>query len=181
MAQAKLEKSASNTSSRNSSPSRPYIMRSNADSMKPPTLSYSSATVSNVKEHMKRVNDWISNLYPNGYSFSHYKSNFTSSTDLEFLIKGDSFEGCRTEQDLKDQIEDIMEVKYPIHTRRMDAINPTLRSNEEASSFLKRTLVDFTDAKMAQAHWQNLLTNLILKNFQTLMSSRSKVTFFLHI
>ena len=72
MAKAKLEKSASNSSSRNSSPVRPYIMRSNADSLKPLTLSYSSATVSNVKEHMKRVDDWISNLYPNGYSFSHY-------------------------------------------------------------------------------------------------------------
>ena len=113
---------------------------------------------------MKRVDDWISNLYPNGYSFSHYKSNFTSSIDLEFSIKGDNFEGCKTEQDLKDQIEDIMEVKYPIYTSRMDAINPTLRSNEEANSFLKRTLVNFTDAKMAQARWQNLLTHLILKN-----------------
>ena len=57
MAQAKLEKSASNTSSRNSSPLRPYIVHSNADSLKPPTLSYSSATVSTVKEHMKRVDD----------------------------------------------------------------------------------------------------------------------------
>ena len=115
MAKAKLEKSASTNSSRNSSPVRPYIMRSNADSMKPSTLSYSSATLSNVKEHMKRVDDWISNLYPNGYSFSHYKSNFTSSIDLKFSIKGNR-EGCRTEQDLKDQIEDIMEVRYPIHT-----------------------------------------------------------------
>ena len=113
---------------------------------------------------MKRVEDWISKLYPNGYSFSHYKSNFTLSIDLEISMKGESFEGCRTEQVLKDQIDDIMEVKYSIHTRRMDAINPTLRSNEEASSFLKRTLVNFTDAKMAQAHWQNLLTHLILKN-----------------
>ena len=113
---------------------------------------------------MKRVNDWILNLYPNGYSFSHYILKFTSSIYLEFSIKGDRFEGCRIDQDLKDQIEDIMEVKYPIHFRRMDAINPTLRSNEEASSFLKRTLVDFTDVKMAQAHWQNLLTHLILKN-----------------
>ena len=164
MAKAKMEKSASTSLSRNSSPVRPYIMWSNADSMKPPTLSYSSATVSNVKEHMKRVNDWIPNLYPNGYSFSHYKSNFTSSIDLKFSIKGDSFEGCRMEQDLKDQIEYIVEVKYPIHTRRRDAINPTLRSNEEASSFLKRTLMDFTDAKMAQAHWQNLLIHLILRN-----------------
>ena len=48
----------------------------------------------------------------------------------------------------------------------MDAINPTLRSNEEASSFLKRTLVDFTDAKMAQAHWQNFLIHLILKHLR---------------
>ena len=137
MAKAKMEKSASTSSSRNSSPVRPYIMRSIADSMKPSTLSYSSATLSNVKEHMKRVNDWISSLYPNGYSFSHYKSNFTATIDLKFLIKGNNFKGCKTEQDLKDQIEDIIEVKYPIHTCRMDAINPTIRSNKEASFFLK--------------------------------------------
>ena len=87
---------------------------------------------------MKRVDNWISNLYPNCYSFSHYLSNFTSSIDLEFTIKGDRFEACRTEQDLKDQIEEIMEVKYPIHSRRMDALNPSLKSNEEVSSFLKR-------------------------------------------
>ena len=118
----------------------------------------------NVKEHMKRVNNWKSNLYPNGYSFSHYKLNFTATIDIQFPIKGNNFEGCKTEQDLKDEIENIMEVKYPIHTRRMEGINPTLRSNEEASSFLKRTLVDFTNAKMAQCHWQNLLTHLILKN-----------------
>merc|ERR1712081_122148 len=55
-------------------------------------------------------------------------------------------------------------MKYPIHSRRMDAINPTLRSIEEASSFLKRTLVDFRDAKMAQARWQNILIHLILKH-----------------
>ena len=116
MAKAKMEKSASTSLSRNSSTVRPYIWRRNADSMKHPILAYKAATVSNVKEHMKRVDDWISNLYPNGYSFNCYKSSFTSSIDLKLSIKGDGFEGCRTEQNLKDQIEDIMEVKKPIHT-----------------------------------------------------------------
>ena len=57
-----------------------------------------------------------------------------------------------------------MEVKYPIHSQGMDALNPSLRSNEEVSFFLKRMLVDFTDAKMAQAHWQNILIHLLLKH-----------------
>ena len=100
--------------------------------MTPSTLSYSSATLTNVKEHMCQVDDWISNLYPDGYSFSHFKSNFTSTIDIEFGIKANDFEGCKTEQDMKDEIENIMEVKYPIHTCRMEGIKPTLRSNEEA-------------------------------------------------
>merc|ERR1712112_363858 len=91
-------------------------------------------------------------------------SNFTSTINMEFTIKANNFEGCKTEQDMKDEIENIMEIKYPIHTRRMEGIKPTLRSNEEASSFFKCTLVDFNNAKMAQCHWQNLLTHLILDN-----------------
>ena len=86
IAKAKLEKAASTNSSRSSSPVRSYIMRSNADSMKPSTLSYSSATLTNVKEHMRGVDDWISNLYPYG----HFKSNFTSSIDIEFGIKANN-------------------------------------------------------------------------------------------
>ena len=66
LTQAKLEKSASSTSSRNSSPQRSYMVRSNADSLKPQTLSYSAATVTTVKEHMKRVEDCINNIYPGG-------------------------------------------------------------------------------------------------------------------
>ena len=65
---------------------------------------------------------------------------------------------------MKDEIENIMEIKYPIHTHRMEGIKPTLRSNEEPISFFKRTLVDFKNSKMAQCHWQNLLTHLILNN-----------------
>ena len=106
----------------------------------------------------------MSNLFPNGYSFSHFKSNFTSTIDMEFSIKANDFEGCKTEQDVKDKIENIMEIKYPVHTRRMEGIKPTIRSNEEASSFFKHTLVDFNNAKMAQCHGQNLLTHLILNN-----------------
>ena len=91
-------------------------------------------------------------------------SNFISTIDIEFGIKATDFEGCKTEQDVKDETENIMEVKYAIHTHRMEGIKPTLRSNEEASSFFKRTLVDFNNAKIAQCHWQNLLTHLILNN-----------------
>ena len=83
---------------------------------------------------------------------------------MEFSIQANDFEGCKTEQDVKDKIENIMEVKYPIHTHRMEGIKPTLRSNEEASSFFKHILVDFNNAKMAQCHWQNLLTHLISNN-----------------
>merc|ERR1711954_246961 len=43
-------------------------------------------------------------------------------------------------------------------------IKPTIRSNEEAGSFFKCTLVYFNNAKMAQRHRQNLLTHLILNN-----------------
>ena len=57
-----------------------------------------------------------------------------------------------------------MEVKYPIHSRCIEALNPSILSNEEASSFLKRMLVNFTDAKMAQADWQNILSHLLLKH-----------------
>ena len=68
ISKTKLEKAASTNSSRSSSPVRSYVMRTNADSMKPSTLSYSSANLINVKEHMRCVDDCISNLYPNGYS-----------------------------------------------------------------------------------------------------------------
>ena len=129
---------------------------SNADSLKPQTLSYSDATVTTVKEHLKRVKDWINNIYPGGYTFPHYLSNFTSTIDCQFSIKADRFESCKTEDDLKEMIDEIMEVKFPIHSRRIEALNPSILSNEEASSFLKRMLVSFTDAKMAQAHWQNI-------------------------
>ena len=64
---------ASQNSSRLSSPTRSFVMRSNADSMKPSTLSYSSATLINVKDHMRRVDNWMANLYPSGYSFSLFK------------------------------------------------------------------------------------------------------------
>ena len=91
ISKSKLEKAASTNSSRSSSPVRSYIMRSNADSMKPSAISYSAANLINVKEHMRCVDDWISYLYPNGYSFNHFKSNFTSTIDIEFSIKAKNF------------------------------------------------------------------------------------------
>ena len=61
-------------------------------------------------------------------------------------------------------IDEIMDVKFPIHSRRIEVLNPSILSNEEAPSFLMRMLVIFTDAKMAQAHWQNILIHLLLKH-----------------
>merc|ERR1711954_160132 len=57
-----------------------------------------------------------------------------------------------------------MELKYPIHLCKIDALNPTIISNEEASSMLKRMVVNFTEAKMAQSHWENNLLHLFLKH-----------------
>ena len=75
---------ASYNSSRSSSPARSFVMRGNADSMKPNTLAYNSATLVNVKDHLRRVDDWMANLYPSGYSFSLFKSNFNITIDSEF-------------------------------------------------------------------------------------------------
>ena len=83
--------------------------------------------------------------------------------DTEFSIKANHFDNnCHTEKDVKDEVE--MEIKFPIHTRRMASIKPILRSNEDASSFMKWVLVNFDIEKMAQCHWENLLTHLILNN-----------------
>merc|ERR1711954_58799 len=98
----------------------------------------------------------------NGYSFALFKSNFTSTINTEFSIKANHFDNCHTEQDVKDEVENLMEIKFPIHTRRRAGIKPTLCSNEDASSFMKQVLVNLYNAKMVQCHWENLLTHLIL-------------------
>ena len=61
-------------------------------------------------------------------------------------------------------LDELMELKFPIHSRRIDCLNPSIKNNEETSSFLKRMLVSFTEAKMGQAHWQNILLHLLLKH-----------------
>merc|ERR1712081_93109 len=73
-------------------------------------------------------------------------------------------DGCKTEEDVSDMMNDIMELKYPIHLCRIDALNPPIISNEEASSMLKRMVVNLTEAKMAQTHWENTLLHLFLKH-----------------
>ena len=120
--------------------------------MKPQVLNYSEATVTSVSEHMLRVQDWVQNMFPNGYSFVNYKSNFISTLDKQFSLKSDRFNGCKTEEDVSEMMNQLMELKYPIHLRRIDALNPTINSNEEASSMLKRMVVTFNEAKMAQSH-----------------------------
>ena len=131
MTEARIREAESASSSRNSPPSRP-VVRSNADSMKPQILNYSEATVTTVAKHMKRVSDWIQNMFPNGYSFVNYRSNFISTLNKQFTIKSDRFDRCKTEEDISDMMNDIMELKYPIHLHRIDALNPIIFSNEEA-------------------------------------------------
>merc|ERR1711954_468984 len=78
MTETRNKEAESAESSRNSSPSR-QVVRLNADSMKPQILNYSEATVTTVSEHMRRVQDWVQNMFPNGYSFVNYKSNFITT------------------------------------------------------------------------------------------------------
>merc|ERR1712081_87978 len=163
MTEARSREIESTGSSRNSSPAR-QVIRSNADSMKPQVLTYAEATVTLVSEHMLRVNDWISNMFPNGHSFLNYKTNFNSTLDKEFSLKANRFNSCKTEEDMLDMMNQLMELKYPIHLRRIDALNPNINSNEEASSMLKRMVVTFNEAKMAQSHWENNLLHLFLKH-----------------
>merc|ERR1711954_535282 len=163
MTETRNNEAESAGSSRNSSPSR-QVVRSNADSMKPQILNYSEATVTTVSEHMRRVQDWVQNMFPNGYSFVNYKSNFISTLNKQFSLKTDRFDGCKTEEDVSEMMNQLMELKYPIHLRRIDALNPTINSKEEASSMLKRMVVTFNEAKMAQIHWENNLLHLFLKH-----------------
>merc|ERR1711954_293335 len=57
-----------------------------------------------------------------------------------------------------------MEFKFPIHSGHIDCLNPSINSNEETSSFLKMMIVSFTEAKMSQTHWKNILLHLLLKH-----------------
>ena len=52
LTESRMQKSSSVSSSRNSSPTRPLV-RSNADSLKPPILNYSETSVTTVKEHLQ--------------------------------------------------------------------------------------------------------------------------------
>ena len=61
-------------------------------------------------------------------------------------------------------MNDLMELKFPIHLCGIDALTPSINSNEEASSLLKRMVVSFTEAKMSQTHWENALLHLLLKH-----------------
>ena len=106
LTESRMQKSTSVSSSRNSSPARPLV-RSNADSLKPPMLTYSEATVTTVKEHLQRVEDWINNIFPGGYTFPHYLSNFMSTVNPQFLIKANRFKSCKTEDDLAEVLSKL--------------------------------------------------------------------------
>merc|ERR1712082_149511 len=141
---------------------------------KPQILNYSEATVTTVSEHMRRVQDWVQNMFPDRYSFINYKSNFITTLDKQFSLKSDRFDGCKTEEDVSEMMNQLMELKYPIHLRRIDALNPTINSNEEASSMLKRMVVTFNEAKMAQSHWENNLLHLFLSTYLTMRSLENR-------
>ena len=79
-------------------------------------------------------------------------------------MKSNHFDNCSTEDNIKEEVGNLMEIKFPIHTRRMAGIKPILRSNKDASTFMKRVLVNFKNGKMSQCHWENLLTHLILNS-----------------
>merc|ERR1711954_510820 len=113
---------------------------------------------------MQRVSYWVQNIFPNGYNFPNYLSNFISSVDKQFTIKSERFSQCKTKDDMADVMYDLMELKFPIHLRCIDCLNPSINSYEETSSFLKRMIVSFTEAKMSQAHWENILLHLLLKH-----------------
>ena len=109
LAESRIQKSGSVSSSHNSSPARPLV-RSNADSLKPPILNYSEATVTSVAEHLQRVSDWVNNIFPNGYNFPNYLSNFISSIDKQLSIKAERFSSCKTEDDVADVLDELMEL-----------------------------------------------------------------------
>merc|ERR1711954_126437 len=113
---------------------------------------------------MQRVSYWVQNIFPNGYNFPNYLSNFISSVDKQFTIKSERFSQCKTKDDMADVMNDLMELKFPIHLRRIDCLNPSINSNEETSSFLKRMIVSFTEAKMRQTHLENIILHLLLKH-----------------
>ena len=123
-AKSRLDRASQNLS-RSSSPSR-FVMRSNADLMKPATLAYISATLVNVADHLRRIGDWMQNMYLSGYSFSLFKSNFNSTINEEFSRKALYFHKCTSEAEIKEEVNNLMEIKYPIHTRRMACIKPIL-------------------------------------------------------
>ena len=141
-------------------------MRSNTNSLKPSVLTYASATLNNVKDLFRRVDDWMSNLYPNGYTFALLKSNFNSTVDSEFSLKANHFDSCTSEQEVKDEMNNLMEIKYPVHVRRMAAIKPALRSQEDASTFMSCVQEDFKNAKMEVCSPENLLVHIILNSIQ---------------
>merc|ERR1712115_237274 len=96
--------------------------------------------------------------------FLNYKTNFINTLDKEFSLKADRFNSCKTEENVHEMMNQLMELKFPIHLRRIDALNLKINSNEEASSMLKRMIVTFEEAKMAQSHWENNLLHLFLKH-----------------
>ena len=57
-----------------------------------------------------------------------------------------------------------MELKHPIHIRRINCIKPVMRPNEESSAYLTRLEVDWKNARMSTCPANNLLAHITLNS-----------------
>ena len=57
-----------------------------------------------------------------------------------------------------------MEIKYPIHLRRMECIKPSMKPNEEASAYFSRLELDLDNARMNTCPSTNLLAHITLNS-----------------
>ena len=151
-------------SSRSSSATRSVNTRNNADSMKPATLSYNTTTLVLIADHLSSVQDWMLNMFPNGSTVDQYKSNLNSTLDQEFHRKTKKFDNCNTVIAIHKSIDKLMEIKHPIHLRRMDCIKPIMKPNKEASTYFSRIELDFENAKMDTCPATNLLAHVTLNS-----------------
>ena len=100
--------------------------------MKPTELTFFDCTLVSLNDHMCNVVDWISHMYPAGYIIVQYRSNLNSTLNKEFRRRIGYFKNCQRVDEVKKELDRVIEVKYPIHVRRIANKKPPLRSNEEA-------------------------------------------------
>ena len=103
--------------SRNNSPERGFMVRSNANSMKHQLLTYPAVSLASLNDHMRNVLDWIENTFPCGHTLTQYRSNLNSTLDEEFRRWTNYFQECQTEKEIREVLNLVMEVKFLIHLR----------------------------------------------------------------